>query len=336
MATSRRNLSTFEIDAILQRIARPQLGLVTVAAAAAEGVDGRALARRRDSGALVPVFAKVMRLGAVDPSPAQRILAAALAVPGFMIGATSAAVIQQMPVGAVGHIGERPTVVVEAHRSARTAGVNVLRASHPLPSLRWCTARLTTPAATLLLLPRFLDRATVERCVDHSLAHRLVSVWAVHDLIDRLPPPAVVGRGMLLELLAQRSSGIGHRSRLEQTVARWLDDADLRGWQRNYRVPTGCSSVEVDFGWPAHKVALEVSPFFTHGSRANQERDAERRKLLVVAGWRLVEATDPDLEYRRAFDGVAASLATLLSSQSQASCAMSVAGRHGAHKFNIS
>lgn len=252
-----------------------------------------------------------------------------------MIGATSAAVIQQMPVGAAAHLGERPTVVVEAHRSARTAGVNVLRASYALPSLRWCTTRLATPAATLLLLPRFLDRATVERCIDHSLAHRLVSVRAIHDLIDRLPPRTVPGRGMLLELLAERSSGIGHRSRLEQTVACWLDDADLHGWQRNFRVPTGCGMFEVDFGWPAHKVALEVSPFFTHGSRANQERDAERRKLLVVAGWRLVEATDPDLEHRRAFAGVAASLATLLSSQSQASRALSVAERPGAREFAL-
>jgi very-short-patch-repair endonuclease len=112
--------------------------------------------------------------------------------------------------------------------------------------------------------------------------------------------------------LAERSSGIGHRSRLEQTVARWLDDDGLRGWRRNYRVPTGCGTVEVDFGWPEHKVALEVSPFFTHGSRVNQERDAERRQLLVVAGWRVVEATDPDLEHHGAFAGVAASLAALL------------------------
>jgi hypothetical protein len=100
MATARRNLSSFEIDAILRRIARPQLGLVTVAEASDEGIDGCALARRRKSGAVVPAFAGVTRLSAVTPSPAQRILAAALAVPGSTIGATSAAVIQQMPVGA--------------------------------------------------------------------------------------------------------------------------------------------------------------------------------------------------------------------------------------------
>lgn len=69
MATQRRKLSAFEIDAILRRIARPQLGLVTVAEAADEGIDGCALARRRESGALVPVFAGVTRLGAVAHRP---------------------------------------------------------------------------------------------------------------------------------------------------------------------------------------------------------------------------------------------------------------------------
>lgn len=331
MATQTQRLPTFEIDAILRRIAWRQLGLVTVAQAASEGVDGRALARRRESGALVSVFAQVMRLGAVAPTPVQRILAASLAVPGSMVGATSAAVIHRMPVLAASR-NDQPTVLVNAHRSARTAGISVLRSSYALPTQPWCTTRLATPAATLVLLPRFVDRRTLERCLDHSLVHRLVSVRAASDLVDRIPARALPGRRILLELLAQRSSGIGHRSQLEQTVAGWLDDAGLRGWRRNLQVPTGRGgSVEVDFAWQPDNVALEVSPFFTHGSRADQERDAERRELLVVAGWRVVEATDPDLEHRRAFARIAATLATLLGTPAQTSRALSVVGRHRTH-----
>lgn len=332
MATQLRKHSTFDIEAILRRIAQPQLGLVTVAEAAVAGADGCALARRRKSGALVPIFAKVMRLGSVAPSPAQRILAASLAVPGSTVGGTSAAIIHQMPVRAPGR-DHQPSVVVEAQRSARTVGVNVLRSSHRLPTHLWYTTRLATPAATLLQLPRFVDKETVERCLDHSLAHRLVSVCAVQDLISGLAARAVPGRKILLELLSERSSGIGHRSRLEQTVAGWLGEADIGGWQRNHRVATGRgTSVEVDFGWPTSKVALEISPFFTHGSRATQERDAERRKLLVLAGWRVVEATDPDLQHRSAFAGVAASLSFLLAGGLQTSRALSVAEQHEAHR----
>ena len=180
-----------------------------------------------------------------------------------------------------------------------------------------------------MLLPRFVNAATVERCLDHCLAHRLVSVDAVRDLVEGLPARAVPGRRMLLDLLTQRSEGIGHRSRLEQTVRGWLDGAGLHGWKRNYRAPVGSGRrVEVDFGWPAAKVALEISPFFTHGSRAAQERDAQRRRLLVLAGWRVVEATDPDVESQRGFAGVVASLSSLLLDTSRA---LTVAGRHGAH-----
>ena len=44
-----------------------------------------------------------------------------------------------------------------------------------------------------------------------------------------------------------------------------------------------------------------MSPFFTHGSREKQERDAERRRLLVANNWRIVEALDRDIATERAF-----------------------------------
>lgn len=317
VAAMRGTNSTSDIDAILQRLARPQLGLVSVAQAAAAGVDKRALDRRRRSGALEPVFAEVMRLASAPISAHQRVLAAGLAVPGSVIAASSAAVAHDMPIRSG---VDEPIVSVGRSRSARTAGIITLRPSIELPSQRWHTANVATPASTLVLLPRFVDAGTVERCLDHCLAHRLVSVGQVRSLIDRLPPRSVVGRAVLLGLLDERSAGIGHRSGLEQRVRRWLDHAGLRGWSRNLKVPVAVGPpVEVDFAWPDSKVALEVSPFFTHGSRAKQERDAERRRLLTVEGWRTVEATDPDLIDQGAFGRCAAALRLLLAGTSGAS-----------------
>ncbi len=301
--------STFEIDASLRRIALDQLGLVTVAQAAEAGVDTFALARRRKVGALVPVIADVMRLGSVELTPAHRILAASLAVPGSTVAATSAAVIHEMPVLSLGH----PVLVVSPGRSARVKGVRAIRTVAALPSQPWMTTRVATPAATLVLLPRFVSDRMVERCLDHCLAHRLTMVAQVGELLEQVPARAVHGRRFLLELLADRSTGIGHRSGLEQRVAPWLNAAGLRGWQRNYGVPVGgARTVEVDFGWPDVKVGLEVSPFFTHGSREKQERDAQRRRLLIEQSWRIVEATDPDLENKQAFACTVAALKTLL------------------------
>jgi very-short-patch-repair endonuclease len=265
-----------------------------------------------------------MRLAATPATFEQRALAACLAVPGSSVAGPTAAAVHGMPVG-----GSPPiVVVVEPGRSPRTKGVTVVRSTVDLPSGGWYSARVSTPAATLLQLPRFADAATVERCLDHALAHRTTSVEAVLGLLRTVPAPAVPGRALLLSLLADRSAGIGHRSRLEQIVAGWLGDAGLHGWRRNHRVAVGAGRwIEVDFAWPDARVALEVSPFFTHGSRTTQERDIERRRLLVGEGWRIVEATDPDLVDRRSFASVAASLSALLARPGLGSSALGPAGR---------
>lgn len=307
-------LTTFEIDARLRRIAHRQLGLVTVPQAERAGVDRSALHRRRDAGALIPVFSDVLRLASVAPTAPQRALAAALAVPASLIAATSAAVVHQLPLpDEYRSLDAQPVVVVGSSRSARTAGISIVRHSFEIPGRPWCTARLSTPPATLLLLPRFVDPYVVERCLDHAVTHRLTTVRAVRELLGRAPARAVHGRAMLADLLAQRSSGVGHRSGLEQRVGRWLTDAGLHGWERNFAVPVAEGPpIEVDFAWPGQRVALEVSPFVTHGARAQQTRDIERRRLLVETGWRVTEATDPDLAGRLAFARTVRSLALLL------------------------
>lgn len=301
--------STFQIDAALRRLARPQLGLVTVQQAVRAGIDRSALDRRRTAGMLVPVFSGVTRLASAPATSAQRILGAALAVPASIVAATSAGVAHGMPIGSG---PEAPIVTTDRSRSGRVDGVTIIRQHVALPSRPWHTARVATPEATLVLLPRFVDDGTVERCLDHCLVHRLTTVARVRLLIDELPHRTVVGRRLLLDLLDGRRSGIGHRSGLEQRVGRWLTQAGLGGWHRNYEVPVVGDPVEVDFAWPDAKVALEVSPFFTHGTRAAQDRDIERRRLLTAERWSTVEATDPDLVSRQAFEAIVVALRDLI------------------------
>jgi very-short-patch-repair endonuclease len=305
--------STFEIDVLLQGIASTQLGLVSVEQATKVGIDKFALARRRRSGLLVPLFPGVMRLAASPATTTQGILAASLAVPGSTVAGLSAAIVHQMPLPARLQQPDALKVLsIAPGKRVNLRGIATVRQTS-MQSRRWMTTRVTSPASTLLLLPRFVDGPTVERCLDHSLAHRLVSVDALCMMIESLPPSSVRHRQRLLELLDARSTGIGHRSGTEQRVGRWLNAEALSGWQANYRVPVGNGEeVEADFAWVDDRVALEVSPFFTHGSRATQERDAERRRLFVAHRWRVVEATDRDLENRRAFHRTVVALRRLL------------------------
>jgi hypothetical protein len=297
-------------DTIIRNIANAQLGLITVGQAARAGVDRWALERRREAGSLAFVFARVMRVTASPITVEQQLLAAALAVHTSVIAATSAAVVHRLPVGT--DIGP-PIVTTVPGRSPRTAGIRIVRSRLALPSGRWLSARVATPAAAIVMLPRFVDAAVLERCLDDALARRLTTVKRVARLVESQPPSALAGRRQLVDLLAERSGGIGHRSGLEQRVARWLDQDQLVGWKPNFRVPVGGGrTVEVDFGWPTELVALEISPFFTHGSKAAQQRDVQRRRLLVERGWRVAEASDPDLESRDAFSRCLAVLRLLL------------------------
>ena len=306
--------TTFEIDATLRSLARKQLGLFTVHQAANAGVERTALARRRDCGALELVFPNVLRLTSTDRSPQQLALAAGLAIPCGAITGPSAAVVYSLPLPRSFSSGPNDEVVAVARsRQTTIQGISVLRESFPAPRRPWFTTKLATPASTILTLPRYVSNDSVERCLDHCLTHDLMAIGDLHLLLEAMPFRAVKGRRLLVDLVKARSEGIGHRSRKEMTIRRWLNEAGLHGWRPNYNVDVGnAQHVEVDFGWTAERVALEVSPFSTHGSREKQERDALRRRLLVSAGWRVIEALDPDLRNQIAFGRISRSLATLL------------------------
>lgn len=226
----RHSHSTFDLDARIRRVAAEQLGLITVEQAATCDVDKHALARRRKNGALVPVFRGVMRLASSAVSGQQRALAAALVVPGSVVAATSAALVHEMPVPARLQRGTNAVLSVIESRHIRRAGITVVRQSTTPRSTVWLTSRVTIPAETLMLLPRFVDDATVERCLDHALAHRLTSVENMLGRIAATPACAVHRRQLLLGLLAERWGGMGPQE--TATPSEWPRRPCVRRGQR--------------------------------------------------------------------------------------------------------
>ncbi len=302
---------SFAIDQKLQRIAATQLGLVSLTQALDSGTDQHALHRRREAGLLAAVFPGVSRHSVVTASAQQRALAAALCVPEAVITGPSAALIHGFPLPPrFADIDVDTILSVTKSRVVRIRGIKAVRQSVQPPSRPWHSVRLATPAATLIMLAKFADPAIVERCLDHCIVHRLATVREVRQLILGVPARSVKGRRMLLELLQAREDDNSHRSGLEQRVARWMRSSGIDSWRQNFVVPD--VGIEVDFAWPDHRLALEISPFFTHGSRRTQARDAERRRRLVACGWRVIEATDRDLENPRAFMKTVALLRRLL------------------------
>ena len=126
-------------------------------------------------------------------------------------------------------------------------------------------------------------------------------------------PHANVELATVRKRLPNDRNRVLHRSKLEQNVGGWLNAGGVKGWSANFtvRLDTG-RTIEIDFAWPDQKVALEVSPFHTHGSQKTQERDAQRRRLLILLGWRIVEALDADLVDVNAFEATILTLSALI------------------------
>lgn len=309
---------TFAIDSALRGIAVDQLGLVSVAQAQRAGVDYRALARRRLIGSLMPVFANVMRLGSWPTSGEQRSLGAALAVPGATIAGIDAAVIHKIPLPkAVRNAHVDVYLHVEQKRIVRIEGIRARRVSHRLPSENWHGVKLVTPASTLVSLGGLVAEDVFERALDHCLINKMATAHGLVALLEGLTVRAVPNRGVMLDIARKRlpndRNRVLHRSKLEQNVGGWLNTGGVKGWSANFtvRLSTG-RTIEIDFAWPDQKVALEVSPFHTHGSQKTQERDAQRRRLLILLGWRIVEALDADLVDANAFEATLLTLRALI------------------------
>ena len=290
-----------------------QLGLFTVQQAAEAGVSGNALHWRKHAGLIVPVYPGVYRLTGVNESPRQRTLAACLSVPVAVVGGVSAAMVQGLPVGCANE--GRPTLIVPHQTSLRRSGIDLHRTRSPFLTQPWHTVRITQVSSTLISLAGVLTRPELARCLDHAVAHRLVSVTRLLNEVASRPSARFVGRADLLaEIHARAGERVIHRSKYEQRVDRWLRQTGLPKPKTNYKVSIigRDALVEVDFAWPEFRVALEVSPFFTHGSAATQRRDMQRRQWLQESRWTLVEASDDHLVNRGSFLPVIGSLALVL------------------------
>lgn len=294
-------ITSLEIERVIATAAEPQLGLITVKQARASGVRRRVLLRRARLGTLEQLFPNVFRSVAVEESPPQRWLAGCLAVGTGVLAGRCAATHYGLPVTLAA--AAPVELVISDGRNIRISGISARRSTRGESTRPWFTRRVTSIEVTIVDLAAIVKPGALGRCVDHALAHRLTSVERIRAELERRSSARLGGRRALIAVLDERADGrLRHRSGTEQGVGPWLTAAGLGGWLPNQVVEVGDGrSYEVDFTWPMERTALEVSPFFTHGSKAQQTIDAMRRRHLNMAGWQVVEATDEHLVSPLAF-----------------------------------
>jgi hypothetical protein len=264
-----------------------QSGLVTVSQLQALGISETSIRRLVLSGRLARQCRSVYRLpgAAVDgrlelralllataPSWASHRSAAALfGLPGFRFGV--------------------PEITLPANPSRRRRAAEV-HETNALPELHQRVVDgipVTSVARTLLDLTAVLQPRRVERALDNALARRLVTLAALHRVLDDC---AARGRRKLAtfrSLLDERTDGyIAPESELEARFIelarvhclpepeRQVDLGDADGWVGR-----------VDFRFPGN-VIVEVDGYDGHSQLLDRQADQARDRRLAAEGWHVL------------------------------------------------
>lgn len=211
-----------------------------------------------------------------------------------VLAAGPGAVLSHRSAGALWEILPSMSILPEVTRATRC---------HPRPGLRGHCAKLrpdeiaslngipvTSPPRTVLDVAALSTTAQLEKTLNELEVRGITDVLSIPDLLDRHPRKR--GSSKLRALLADEAVVRGvTRKELEARFAALLVTTDLPRPQRNVDLAVGDRFFEVDCLWREQRLVVELDGRATHGTARAFERDRERDRLLLVAGWRMVRIT---------------------------------------------
>jgi very-short-patch-repair endonuclease len=263
-------------DRAILGLAARQNGVVTTAQLLDAGVGRRAIARRVESGWLVPLHRGVYQAGPTTGRYAREMAAVLACGDGAVLSHDSAAAVW----------GFRPShngavhITIEGQARRSRPGLRVHR-TLSLDAAVQDGLPLTTPARTLQDLRRTLTSQELARA-----QHQAHVLGLVIPDDDRFPE-------------FTRSEG-------ERRLKALCKAARLPMPRMNARV----AGWEVDAFWAAERLVVEIDGWQYHGTRHAFERDRRKDAALQAAGYRVVRFTARRL--REEPYAVAAELALLL------------------------
>lgn len=161
----------------------------------------------------------------------------------------------------------------------------------------------TSVARTFLslaaLVPDELSRRRLAKLVDASIRDGRASDKWLWWLLERTRRSGRNGVSTLEDILGERAGGNVTHSWLERETYAVLERANLPLPECQRRIRRrGAFVARVDFLYPDVKVVIEVSGYRWHKSLEAQIRDAERRRLLTLEGYDVLEYTYYDVVAR--------------------------------------
>jgi hypothetical protein len=268
------------------RLATAQWGVVSRDQLLSLGLSHPTITRRIAAGRLHHIHPGVFAVGHPALRDEARRLAAQLSVGDEgVISHRSAAVLWDLPVREGSFVD-----VTTPRRSGRIAPAIALhRVRRVLDPADVCARRglrCTSAARTIVDLADVLPYRELERAIEAAEVAGAIDISTVLAAQARVPGRRGARR-LKLALAGYRPRPKVTRSELEARFLRLCRRSDVPAPNVNARV----AGLEVDFTWPAHRLAVETDGRSYHATRAAFERDRRRDARLTVAGWRVVRFT---------------------------------------------
>lgn len=266
-------------------------GVLSRREALAAGISRRQIDVRLQRGEWIRVHPGTYR-HATFPATWHQQLAAALAWAGQAAGAS-----HRSAVAAIGLRRFQPRIIeISRPRGRRNSPAGVI--VHESADLDETSiqlrdgVRVTTPARTLADLGAVVPEWLVARCLEEWLADRVVTVLQLRAAVDATARRGRPGPRVLRHLLDTRILGDAVAdSAAEAALARLLVAHGLPQPEHHHVVAskTGQVIAELDYAYPAHRVALELDGYGVHlRSRTAFEGDRVRQNELEIAGWQVL------------------------------------------------
>jgi very-short-patch-repair endonuclease len=268
-------------DILIGDLAFRQHGIVARRQLTALGIGARAIEHRVERGRLRVLHRGVYAVGHRRLTQDGRWLAAVLACgPSAVLSHRAAAALW----GIRG--GTRAEVTAPGARHRRS-GIQLHRAV--IPRDERTTHRgipTTTVPRTLLDLSAVVARDELRGALRQAETLRLADTLWLGDLVARYPGRKGIAAARSLVEEARRGLGVV-RSELEERFQAFLIRAGLPLPQTNVLI----EGFEVDCVWPQQRLIVELDGHSTHSPRHAFERDRERDRALIAAGWRVIRIT---------------------------------------------
>lgn len=230
------------------------------------------------------------------------------AAPGSVISHLAAAALWRLPGFPWGPV----EISQERGRSGRPSSVAVVHRPRYLPATHTTVVEgipATTLARTLFDLSgdRGVHPARLERTVDTVLGRSPSSLSLLHSMLAELGQNGRSGIAAMREVLQARPVGyVAPASGLEARLVRILAEAGEPPLHRQVDVGGHEWVGRVDFVDRGAQLLVEVDSAAHHTSKLDRDRDGQRDRALLDAGWRGVVRISEEQIWHRPWEAVSA------------------------------